>query len=741
MPIMKRLIPFLISTAIWAQPFVDMPTQVKRFDHDHTTTAGNMGGQLGIQALLDSIKSGGSTATKVATVNTSLTAGFCLEADANGNVKTAASGAACGTEPSYPVTSVFGRTGAIVAATDDYAFTQINGTNAVNKGGTGATTLTGILQGNGTDPFTANAASNMLTYLRRQANTTTVAYNFSALDDLVAGDYYWSQQPGGTLSIGANSVTLTPGPLGVVYTKPNTYVYITGGSGTPEAALLTGGTCDGTGQSSCTIIFTAANNHSGAFTVGTATSGIKEALNVLPSNGGRIRLPAASSPYNLYATLYIGDGDASAPSTINDVSLIGDGGGATNSEVNPATAGTLLQWAGPASGTLLDIEGPFAGANLSGLYFECDGTNRGATGLLANHPFNSNFKNLIFNGCSDYAIKLYAYGQPTNLATGANNNIWEQIQVYAGLSNTTAGGLQIGAGSFTLGDFVNVAQNVFTKVNVGAGSAGTALDLRLTDSLTFTHFTTTSGNLGILITDVDVGGFHFPTAITCIMCSFNGSTTPIDDSSYLGTGIGGWFWPYNNDQDTLPDPVGTNGWSAGVSNFGRHWGAWKNTPEIYAAITSSTAIANTSTETEFSKTFDIPAGLLRVGTRVRVTASGKYSTTGTPTMQLAMKIGGNPFSVFPATATPNNASDYGWSFTGEFVTRATGASGTVQNGHGMGGLGGVTPAMTAWVNNFTLDTTIAETITVTADWSASSMSNTITMDTLSVEVLDAGSNN
>jgi len=38
------------------------------------------------------------------------------------------------------VSSVFGRTGAVVAATNDYAFTDISGTLAVNKGGTGATT-------------------------------------------------------------------------------------------------------------------------------------------------------------------------------------------------------------------------------------------------------------------------------------------------------------------------------------------------------------------------------------------------------------------------------------------------------------------------------------------------------------------------------------------------------------------------------------------------------------------------
>lgn len=41
------------------------------------------------------------------------------------------------------VSSVFGRTGAVAAAANDYAFTDINGTLALNKGGTGATTRAG----------------------------------------------------------------------------------------------------------------------------------------------------------------------------------------------------------------------------------------------------------------------------------------------------------------------------------------------------------------------------------------------------------------------------------------------------------------------------------------------------------------------------------------------------------------------------------------------------------------------
>ncbi len=65
------------------------------------------------------------------------------------------------------VSTVFGRTGDVLSATGDYNFAQISGSVAtsqlptvdVSHGGTGATTLTGILHGNGTSAVTASAVN------------------------------------------------------------------------------------------------------------------------------------------------------------------------------------------------------------------------------------------------------------------------------------------------------------------------------------------------------------------------------------------------------------------------------------------------------------------------------------------------------------------------------------------------------------------------------------------------------
>ena len=69
--------------------------------------------------------------------------------------------ASLGGSSSAPVTSVFGRTGAVVSATNDYNFNQLAGSASVPQGGTGVGTLTGVVKGNGTSPFSAAAAADI----------------------------------------------------------------------------------------------------------------------------------------------------------------------------------------------------------------------------------------------------------------------------------------------------------------------------------------------------------------------------------------------------------------------------------------------------------------------------------------------------------------------------------------------------------------------------------------------------
>ena len=75
-----------------------------------------------------------------------------------------------------------------------------------------------------------------------------------------ATDFNWSQSPATDLSIaGAKTVNLASCAAGVTGTEPWYYIYISG-TGTAEAALVTGGTCAGNGQAG-TLQFTTLNAH------------------------------------------------------------------------------------------------------------------------------------------------------------------------------------------------------------------------------------------------------------------------------------------------------------------------------------------------------------------------------------------------------------------------------------------------------------------------------------------------
>lgn len=112
-------------------------------------------------------------------------------------------------------------------------------------------------------------------------------YNFAALS------------PGGTLTATVPATVTIVCPPGVNGTDAAHYLYISGGVGTAEAVLITGGTCTSAAVNG-TITFTPANNHSGAWTITSASGGIQEAYADLPSAGGEINIPSGTITF--YAT-------------------------------------------------------------------------------------------------------------------------------------------------------------------------------------------------------------------------------------------------------------------------------------------------------------------------------------------------------------------------------------------------------------------------------------------------------
>jgi hypothetical protein len=164
------------------------------------------------------------------------------------------------------------------------------------------------------------------------------------------------------------------------------------------------------------------------------------------------------------------------------------------------------------------------------------------------------------------------------------------------------------------------------------------------------------------------------------------------------------------------------------------------------------AYANSTSPTDVSPAplLVLPANYLDVGSVIRCTAWGEFSTTGTPTLTLGIYYGGvagTAIATTGAVTTQSAASHASFRLTFEFVCRTIGTSGTV---YGMGQLAGVGATPTGGTTGtttpvmlpantpaaVTVDTTTAKALTVGATWGAASASNTLTVHGYLVESLN-----
>lgn len=163
---------------------------------------------------------------------------------------------------------------------------------------------------------------------------------------------------------------------------------------------------------------------------------------------------------------------------------------------------------------------------------------------------------------------------------------------------------------------------------------------------------------------------------------------------------------------------------------------------LMASIADATAVANTTNETSVSPDVTISAGLLSEGRVLKLTAQGKLSTTGTPTIEFRLRIGGSGGStgtllMLSETITNGSGvSNVQWRVELEIVCRRGGGSagtllvtGTIEVHtaattvvrHVTGISGFDAPAEVGSLN-LSQDNLLA----LTGKWSAASSSNTLT---------------
>ncbi len=541
--------------------------------------------------------------------------------------------------------------------------------------------------------------------------------------------FNWSQTPGGSLGVGSNVVTLVPVPPGISGAAANTYVYLSGGTGAAEACLITGGTAVA-GNPSGTIIFSCANTHTGAWTIGTATAGIKEALNTIPADGGRVWLPAGKS--TTYATIVLGAATPTTKSEVNSMSLIGQGAGRGVDTAFPADGATTLLWGGASGGTMMKVLGPVGDGTISDMML--DGQGVAAIGLDIVHSYSFLYKKLTISGWSSIGVRAMAVDVNfSGMVTGCNNNLFDTVISSAG----TGGGGSV-AGLFgqavpNVNSIYDFASNMIVN-SIFRSDAGTGLELRFADNNSF-YQTAIVGATGLKLTSPTAG---FPGANCFYQCPLSSVTTSAGfDLSTTNTNL---FFPLSNSDNPI-DPQTLCRFASGIDLTGQWFGVQRDIPLYYATATVSTAIANTAAETAFSKTYTILKYVLNVlGTQVRVKAAGRISSAGSPTMTFRVKIGGVTIGTF-TFAVGSGVSGDAFTIDSSFTIAAIN-SGAMLVGPSIGVMGGFSGASTVQASRTVgfqgIDCRIDNILSLTAQWGTASVSNTVTLDSFTLDILYPG---
>lgn len=178
--------------------------------------------------------------------------------------------------------------------------------------------------------------------------------------------------------------------------------------------------------------------------------------------------------------------------------------------------------------------------------------------------------------------------------------------------------------------------------------------------------------------------------------------------------------------------------------------------ETLVWVTSDgTAVANTTDEAIAIPNVTVPANYMQDGRLLRMMAFGRYGTTGTPTITIKIRWGGVAGTIIAQTGAITCGSGITtgqWSLIALIQTRSNGATGTlfvqgeltlhedaVATAGTVTNYGCVQPLGSAGVQApaaVTVDLTADTALSLTADWSAASSSNTWTTHIYAVESLN-----
>jgi hypothetical protein len=494
---------------------------------------------------------------------------------------------------------------------------------AVGRGGTGASTLTGVVIGNATSAMTA-VAGTAGQFLRR--NTGNTAYEFRTLQggDIAGSELTKTDDTNVTISLGGTPASSLLQPVSLTMGWTGQLAVSRGGTG---ASSLTG-VLIGNGTSAVTAVSGTAGQLLRRNTANTAYEFFTASL--LTGNGVADRVARWTSSTNLIdGTIYdngtnIGIGTATPTHKLEVVGVISAGNAS-------ATNGSIILQDNYSTGHLGNIGTMYSGGNLMLGYCVTPSTSS-ATAFVSSTTLGLTRSAMVLGE----NVSIYT-GAAQTVAVGSSVTMSERVRV------TNAGDLQMITGNIQLNTATNITwggaygtdiptisgtsgsgSNGFLQFYPAGSTSGVKMALRRTGQLALPSYTSSSAftgtsvatlavtNAGDVITiapqQTTASGTYTPTwtglanvsSVTAFSCQYMrvGDTVTVSgwvtiDPTVDNTATSLSFsLPINSNTSSVNYLNGTGvtqggGSAASLSGYGANYGEFEVVPSLATAVNYS----------------------------------------------------------------------------------------------------------------------------------------------------------
>jgi hypothetical protein len=216
---------------------------------------------------------------------------------------------------------------------------------------------------------------------------------------------------------------------------------------------------------------------------------LQTAINSVASRQGILELFSGAT-CNIGTTgLVIGNGSASAISTLHGFILRGASNPTGNGDGTMPITGARIEYTASGGGNAITVNGPLTGWGLQNLRIECVGVNLNAVGVAIFSASWGDSRNLSVAQCGRGIFATVQSAIPPGVSTSTNNNhnSWRNIAIDIPNINGALGIQESGIHNVANTDF-SVWDNVYCSLSSGtAGNVRACIILQVTDSGRYTQ--------------------------------------------------------------------------------------------------------------------------------------------------------------------------------------------------------------------------------------------------------------